>query len=126
MFSSFRPFGLLLGIAALAATVPGAGAAGTVNAWTNAAGNLLWSDPLNWAASVAPGATHSAQFDSGTGATEKILLPNLGKAFGNFGGCNINPEETWVVDCLTRAEAGKLNLFIARIHWAKPNRLASQ
>ena len=54
-------------------------------------------------------------------ATEKILLPNLGKAFGNFGVCNINPQETWVVDCLAPADAGTPNLFIAKIRWAKPN-----
>jgi hypothetical protein len=59
-------------------------------------------------------------------ASEKTLLPNLGKAFGNFGVCHINPQETWVVDCLAGAEAGKPNLYIAKIKWAKPNRLDSQ
>ena len=59
-------------------------------------------------------------------ATEGILLPNLGGAFGNFGVCHVTAEETWVVDCLVNAEAGKPNLYVARIHWSKPNRLVEQ
>lgn len=58
--------------------------------------------------------------------TERILLPNLGQPFGNFGVCNVTPEETWVVDCLRFAPAGQPSLYIARIHWAKPNRLVQQ
>lgn len=58
--------------------------------------------------------------------TERILLPNLGQPFGNFGVCHVTPEETWVVDCLRFAPAGQPSLYIARIHWAKPNRLVQQ
>jgi hypothetical protein len=56
-------------------------------------------------------------------ATERILLTNLGQAFGNFGVCNVTSQETWVVDCLVDAEAGKPSLFVARICWSSPNRL---
>ena len=56
--------------------------------------------------------------------TERILLPNLGQPFGNFGVCNVTPEETWVTDCLQSAPAGHPSLYIARIHWSTPNRLA--
>jgi hypothetical protein len=56
--------------------------------------------------------------------TERTLLPNIGEAFGNFGVCNVTPGETWVVDCLRFAEAGKPSLFIAKIQWSTPNRLA--
>jgi hypothetical protein len=55
--------------------------------------------------------------------TERIVLPNLGKGFGNFGVCSISEEETWVVDCLTQAAPGTPNVFIASIFWSKPNRL---
>ena len=56
--------------------------------------------------------------------TERILLPNLGQPFGNFGVCNVTPEETWVIDCLRFAPAGQPSLYIARVHWSTPNRLA--
>lgn len=56
-------------------------------------------------------------------ATERIVLSNLGKAFGNFGVCDVSPQETWVVDCLVGAEAGTPNLYIAKIKWARPNKL---
>jgi hypothetical protein len=58
-------------------------------------------------------------------ATEKILLPNLGRAFGNFGVCNVTPRETWVVDCLVGAKPGVANVYLARIRWSRPNRLVS-
>lgn len=53
--------------------------------------------------------------------TEQVVLPNLGKAFGNFGVCNATPSETWIVDCLSQADSGKENLYIAKIRWRKPN-----
>lgn len=58
--------------------------------------------------------------------TERVLLPNLGKAFGNFGVCDVTPDETWVVDCLTGAEPGQENLYIAKIRWSKPNQLVKE
>jgi hypothetical protein len=59
-------------------------------------------------------------------ATERIVLPNLGKAFGNFGVCDVSPQETWVVDCLVRAEPDAPNLYLAKIRWSKPNRLVKE
>lgn len=56
-------------------------------------------------------------------ATERILLPNLGGAFGNFGVCNVSADETWVVDCLVDAKPGTPNVYLAKIRWASPNRL---
>jgi hypothetical protein len=54
--------------------------------------------------------------------TEQILLPNLGDAFGNFGVCHVDDRETWIVDCLVRAAAGKPSVYLAKIRWSKPNR----
>jgi hypothetical protein len=59
-------------------------------------------------------------------ATEQMILPNLGKAFGNFGVCDVSPRETWVVDCLVGADPGTPNLYLAKIRWAKPNRLVME
>jgi hypothetical protein len=56
-------------------------------------------------------------------ATEQILLPNLGSAFGNFGVCNVTPHETWVVDCLVGAKPGTDNVYLAKIRWSRPNKL---
>lgn len=57
--------------------------------------------------------------------TEQVLLPNLGKAFGNFGVCNVSPDETLVVDCLAGAPPGTKSVYLAKIHWSQANRLAS-
>ena len=54
--------------------------------------------------------------------TEQIVLPNLGKPFGNFGVCNMTANETWIVDCLAQADPGTPNLYIAKIRWSSPNR----
>lgn len=54
--------------------------------------------------------------------TELLVLPNLGLPFGNFGVCNVSPQETWVVDCLAGAKPTAANLYIAKIHWSRPNR----
>jgi hypothetical protein len=58
-------------------------------------------------------------------ATEQILLPNLCAPFGNFGVCNATPDETWVVDCLVGAKPGAENVYLAKIHWSRPNREVS-
>lgn len=55
-------------------------------------------------------------------ATEQVLLPNLGNAFGNFGVCNVTADETWVVDCLVNAAPGTPNVYVAKIGWSRPNR----
>lgn len=56
--------------------------------------------------------------------TERVLLPNLGKPFGNFGVCDVTADETWIVDCLAGAEPGQPNLHLAKIRWSRPNRPA--
>jgi hypothetical protein len=56
-------------------------------------------------------------------ATEKILLPNLGSAFGNFGVRTVSPHETWVVDCLVGAKPGTENVYLAKVRWSRPNKL---
>lgn len=53
-----------------------AGATGTVNFWTNSAGDLLWSNPLNWSNNVAAGSTDAARFISGIGTTNGPGLVN--------------------------------------------------
>jgi hypothetical protein len=55
--------------------------------------------------------------------SEQEVLPNLGKAFGNFGVCNVNENETWLVDCLVRTPAGTPNVYIGKIRWSQSNRL---
>ena len=67
---------LLLGSVALALATLNAAASGTANLWTNAAGDLLWSTPLNWNNNVAAGSTDAASFDSGIGATNGPGLVN--------------------------------------------------
>ncbi|MDZ7616160.1 MAG: exo-alpha-sialidase [Patescibacteria group bacterium] len=60
--------------------------------------------------------------------TERILVPQRGARLGNFGVCEVSPEETWV----TAAEWMQPNgvekygsdnsIFIAKIRWHVPNR----
>ncbi|HSI07965.1 MAG TPA: hypothetical protein VK985_05195 [Rariglobus sp.] len=67
-------------------------------------------------------------------ATERILLPDKGARYGNFGVCNVNAQETWVVDTewMQRppeepiipvenrwGAAGRV--YAARIIWNRPN-----
>jgi hypothetical protein len=59
-------------------------------------------------------------------ATEQILLPNLGYAFGNFGVGHVTPQETWVIDCLTRAPAGSPSVYLAKIRWSNANKEFSE
>jgi hypothetical protein len=58
-------------------------------------------------------------------ATERIVLPNLGDAYGNFGVCNVTPSETWIVDCRAGVERGKESVYLGRIHWNEPNQLVA-
>jgi len=63
--------------------------------------------------------------------TEKILVPERGARLGNFGITHVSKDETWV----TTAEwmqphpqeiekyGADGSVFVARIHWNKPNRL---
>ncbi len=68
-------------------------------------------------------------------STERVLVPKLGAQLGNFGTLNATPDESWLVtsECMlgnatnpmdleiTEKRGGNNRLYIARIHWAKPN-----
>lgn len=62
--------------------------------------------------------------------TEQVLIPERGVPLGNFGACPISPEESWVTDAeyILSAEphprGGDGSVFVARVRWAAPNRLA--
>lgn len=69
-------------------------------------------------------------------ATERILVPKLGAQLGNFGTVNMSPAESWIVtsECmqgdaqqprnleLAEQRGADNRIYIARIHWAEPNR----
>ena len=61
--------------------------------------------------------------------TEQILVPERGARLGNFGVTDISPEETWVTVSEWMQPKGVEkygsdgSVFVARIHWKKPNRL---
>lgn len=61
--------------------------------------------------------------------TEKILIPERGARLGNFGITDISPDETWVTVSEWMQPEGVEkygsdgSVFVARIHWDKPNRL---
>lgn len=64
-------------------------------------------------------------------ATERVVLPLVGDGvnkadlvpmMGNFGVCNVSPDESWVTDgswCPKTGNSGELQL--ARIRWSRPN-----
>ena len=62
-------------------------------------------------------------------STERILMPNKGARYGNFGITEISPNETWVTEsewmqpkgCEKYGSDGKV--LAARIRWKKPNKL---
>jgi hypothetical protein len=51
--------------------------------------------------------------------TERIAVPERGRALGNFDATTINPRETWI----TVAGGGA---FCTRVIWSKPNELAGR
>lgn len=60
-------------------------------------------------------------------STEKILMPNVGATYGNFGVASINENESWVTDAEGMfGDARKLGaagrVQNARILWSTPNR----
>ena len=70
-------------------------------------------------------------------ATERILIPELGASYGNFGVCDINEKETWVVETESMRNpkgvipvdnpwGSKGRVYAARILWNKPNRAWDQ
>jgi hypothetical protein len=64
--------------------------------------------------------------------TEKVLLPERGAAYGNFGAAAITANESWVTDSESfRPSGGKPHargangsVFSARVLWSQPNREA--
>jgi len=71
-------------------------------------------------------------------SSERIVVPEHGARLGNFGTTPVSPGESWVVvsewmqttspdpfDCAVCEKYGSDNrIFIARIHWDRPNRSA--
>jgi len=59
--------------------------------------------------------------------TERILVPQRGARLGNFGVTDVSPEETWVTVAEWMQPRGVErhgsdgSVFVARIHWTKPN-----
>ena len=59
--------------------------------------------------------------------TERILVPQRGARLGNFGVTDVGEEETWVTVAEWMQPRGVErhgsdgSVFVARIHWAKPN-----
>lgn len=61
-------------------------------------------------------------------ATEQILMPDRGAAFGNFGAAAITEGESWVTDTegmfgkAARERGAEGATYLARVVWGKPNR----
>ncbi len=61
--------------------------------------------------------------------TEQILVPERGARLGNFGVTDVNENETWVTVAEWMQPKGVEkhgsdgSVYVARIHWAKPNKL---
>jgi hypothetical protein len=62
-------------------------------------------------------------------ATERVLIAERGAELGNFGAAAISTRESWVTvsegvwSNAARQRGAKGATFVARILWAKPNRL---
>jgi hypothetical protein len=69
--------------------------------------------------------------------TEQILVPERGARLGNFGVTRVNEHETWVtvaelmqtwgpnyVLTVNNKYGSDGSVYVARIHWEKPNRSA--
>lgn len=67
-------------------------------------------------------------------ATERVLIPEKGARYGNFGVCDVSEKETWVVETEWMQKPGpdtvipvdnvygaKGRVYAARILWEKPN-----
>jgi predicted esterase len=68
-------------------------------------------------------------------ATERVLIPEKGARYGNFGVCNINERETWIVETewmqrppaelvipMNNKWGAEGRVYAARIIWDRPNR----
>lgn len=89
---------------------------------------IRWRSPL-WIARVDPERVCLIR------ETEQVVLPLVGDGvnaaddvaiMGNFNVTNVSPEESWVTvgEWIPR-RGGKGDVLLARIHWAKPNRLVN-
>ncbi|MCC6340801.1 MAG: exo-alpha-sialidase [Bryobacterales bacterium] len=64
--------------------------------------------------------------------TEKILLPERGATYGNFGAAAMTAEESWVTDAegmfskAARERGARGRVLVARVIWSKPNRLVKR
>lgn len=62
-------------------------------------------------------------------STEQILVPERGARLGNFGVVDVSPDETWVTVSEWMQPKGVEkhgsdgSVYVARIHWSKPNGL---
>ena len=64
--------------------------------------------------------------------TERVLVPERGATLGNWGAASINEDESWVTvsegvwgdDARKRGATGAT--FVARVIWAKPNKLMAE
>jgi len=62
--------------------------------------------------------------------TERIIIPERGGEFGNFGAAAISANESWITvsegvwDAASRERGAKGATYVARIIWSKPNQLA--
>lgn len=63
--------------------------------------------------------------------TERVVIPERGGEYGNFGAAEINAQESWVTSGEgvwsndARARGAKGSVFVARILWSRPNQLVS-
>lgn len=66
--------------------------------------------------------------------TERVLIPERGLMLGNFGAASITADESWVTDSeylsvkhgiTPTASGGNGSTFVARVLWAKPNRVVA-
>ncbi len=62
--------------------------------------------------------------------TEQIAIPERGARLGNYGVCDVSPEETWIVNAEWMQPAGcekygsDNTIWISRLVWDTPNQLA--
>ncbi len=60
-------------------------------------------------------------------STERVLVPERGARLGNFGVCDVTPNETWVTAAEWMQPRGverhgsDNSIFVARIRWNRPN-----
>ncbi len=61
-------------------------------------------------------------------ATERVLMPEHGATYGNFGAAAMSKDESWVTDVEgmfgpePRKRGAEGRMYLARVEWARPNR----